>query len=206
MTVASKHRLVLASASPRRLGLLAQVGIVPDSVVPADIDETPRKFERPRDLAKRLAVAKAHAVATLPDHHGCYVLAADTVVACGRRILPKTETPEEASSCLALLSGRRHRVYGGICLITPDGRSLEGVVMTAVHFKALSRQEKEYYLRHGEWQGKAGGYAIQGHAACFVKQINGSYPNVVGLPLYEVVHLLRGNGFPVGGETPKDEG
>jgi septum formation protein len=204
MTATSKQRLVLASASPRRVDLLAQVGIVPDAVIAADIDETPLKFEQPRVHAERLAKAKACAVAHMikakasgvaDAEQGGFVLAADTVVACGRRILPKAETVDEARQCLELLSGRRHRVFGGISLITPEGKVLSDVVMTAVHLKSLHESDIAEYLSHGEWQGKAGGYAIQGRAARYIKQINGSYPNVVGLPLFQVVQMLRGNGF-----------
>lgn len=201
-TPVSASRLVLASASPRRVDLLAQVDLVPDAVIPADIDETPLKFEQPRDLAKRLSRAKAAAVAEQDVARGAYVLAADTVVACGRRILPKTETESEARACLKLLSGRRHRVYGGVCLITPDGKMLTDVVMTAVHMKSLHAHEIDDYMATGEWDGKAGGYAIQGWAARLIKQINGSYPNVVGLPVFQVVQLLRGNGYGVEGSVP----
>lgn len=197
MTAIPRNRLVLASASPRRADLLEQVGLIPDAVVSADIDETPLKFEKPRDLARRLATEKARAVAGSPETRDSFILAADTVVACGRRVLHKAESVDEAASCLALLSGRRHRVYGGVCLVTPTGKSVARVVMTAVHFKVLSDREVAWYLDGGEWRGKAGGYAIQGHAARFVKQINGSYPNVVGLPVYEVTRMLRGNDYPV---------
>ena len=193
------HRLVLASASPRRVDLLAQVGITPDAIIPADIDESPLKFEQPRQHASRLAEAKARAVAAMDGGKGAFVLAADTVVACGRRILPKATTEAEARQCLALLSGRRHRVYGGICVITPDGKVLNNVVLTAVHMKKLHIDEIADYLASGEWDGKAGGYAIQGRAARFIKQINGAYPNVVGLPVYEVVQMLRGCGYPLDG-------
>ena len=193
------RKLVLASASPRRVDLLAQIGITPDAVIPADIDESPLKFEQPRPYAARLAEAKARAIAETSDGKGAFVLAADTVVACGRRILPKAATEAEAPRCLELLSGRRHRVYGGICLITPDGKALSDVVLTAVHMKKLHRDEIADYLACGEWDGKAGGYAIQGRAARFIKQINGAYPNVVGLPVYEVVQMLRGSGYPLDG-------
>lgn len=186
--------LVLASASPRRLDLLAQVGIVPDVVAPADLDETPGATELPRVYAERLAAEKAAAVAT--EHGRAFVLAADTVVACGRRILPKAETEEEARSCLNLLSGRAHRVYTGISLIK-DGKQRTKSVMTRVQVARLSDAELNAYLACGEWRGKAGGYAIQGRAAAFIRRLNGSYSNVVGLPLYEAVNLLKGNGFPV---------
>ena len=187
--------LVLASASPRRHDLLEQIGIVPDVIDPAQLDETPMAGELPGPHAERLARAKANAVAA--GHPGAFVLAADTVVGCGRRILPKAETPADAKRCLALLSGRRHRVFGGVHLIAPDGRSTGRVVQTAVMFKRLSREEIDGYLAAGEWHGKAGGYAIQGRAAVFVRWISGSYSNVVGLPLHETAMALRGLGFPV---------
>ena len=193
MTAPPPRRLILASASPRRLELLKQVGIVPDAVAPAGIDESPRKDESPHALALRLAAAKASAVA--PEHRGSWVLAADTVVACGRRALPKPGDAEEARACLALLSGRRHRVYGGVCAIAPSGAARTRVVQTAVAFKRLSRQEIEAYLAGGEWRGKAGGYAVQGRAAAFVRHIGGSWSNVVGLPLFETVGLLEGLGY-----------
>jgi len=188
-----ERRLVLASASPRRRDLLAQIGIVPDAVDPADIDERPRKGELPRDYAKRMAAAKAAAMG--PRHAGAYVLAADTVVACGRRILPKAEDPDTARRCLEMLSGRRHRVLGAFVLQAPDGNRTDRVVTTAVAFKKLSGSECDAYLADGEWQGKAGGYAIQGKAAAFVRQINGSYSNVVGLPLFETAQALKGMGW-----------
>ncbi len=185
--------LVLASASPRRLDLLRQIGVVPDRVVPADLDETPLRGELPPAHAARLAGAKAGAVAAAwPE---AAVLGADTVVACGRRILPKAETEAEARLCLSLLSGRRHRVLGGVALRLPDGRVLERLVTTAVTFKVLSPAEIDGYIASGEWRGKAGGYAIQGRAAMFVRWIGGSYSNVVGLPLFEVAGLLRGSGW-----------
>jgi septum formation protein len=185
--------LVLASASPRRLDLLRQIGLVPAFVDPAQIDETPLPRELPAAHAKRLAGAKADAV--LPRHPGVFLLAADTVVACGRRILPKAEDEDTAAHCLSLLSGRRHRVLGAVEVAAPDGRRLRRLVMTAVAFKRLSKGEIERYLASGEWRGKAGGYAIQGLAAAFIPWINGSYPNVVGLPLAEVWAMLQGLGF-----------
>ncbi|MEQ8665802.1 MAG: nucleoside triphosphate pyrophosphatase [Rhodospirillales bacterium] len=192
----SDSRLVLASASPRRLDLLAQIGVTPDAVAAADVDERPVKRELPGPMARRLAVVKAQAIAvTEPDS---FVLAADTVVACGRRALGKPADEAEARSFLGLLSGRRHRVYGGVALIAPGGKIQTRLVMTAVRFKRLSAPETDAYIATGEWQGKAGAYAIQGHAAAFVAQINGSYPNVVGLPLFEVAGLLRGHGL-IGG-------
>ncbi len=186
-------RLVLASASPRRLDLLRQIGIEPAAVAPADIDETPGKDEPPTVYARRLALAKAEAVAS--RFAGDFVLAADTVVVRGRHILPKAEDVEQARQCLALLSGARHHVLGGVAVIAPDGRRLARVADTVVSFKRLEPMEIDRYLADGEWHGKAGGYAIQGHAAVFVKRINGSYSNVVGLPLYETAAMLRGLGF-----------
>jgi septum formation protein len=185
--------LILASSSPRRRELLAQIGIVPDAIDPADIDETPRKGELPLRHAQRLATEKARLVAE--RHPGAVVLGADTVVGCGRRILPKAETIEQARACLTLLSGRRHRVHGGVALMTPGGKLVERRVTTAVAMKRLSPQELETYLDSTEWQGKAGGYAIQGLAARFVREIIGSYSNVVGLPLFETAMLLEGQGF-----------
>jgi len=185
--------LILASASPRRLDLLRQVGLVPSAVDPAALDEAPLKAELPHLYAHRIAAAKAAAVAL--RHPGAFVLAADTVVAVGRRILPKAETEAEARACLALLSGRRHRVLGAVALLAPDGRLRQRLVVTQVAVKRLSAAEIEAYLAGGEWQGKAGGYAIQGAAAAFIPWINGSYPNVVGLPLAETLALLAGAGF-----------
>ncbi len=199
MAAIPNSRLVLASASPRRLDLLQRVGITPSDVVAANVDETPRKNEHPRDLAERLAIAKASAVASDPQGKGVFVLGADTVVACGRRILPKAETEDEARTCLEILSGRRHRVYGGFCLVTPTGTLNSRVVVTMVHMKTLTSVETADYIVSGDWHGKAGGYAIQGRAARFVQKINGSYPNVVGLPVHDVVNMLRGNGYPVDG-------
>lgn len=186
-------KLILASASPRRLELLAQIGIVPDQVAPADIDETPMRDESPRRLALRLAEEKARAVAK--SNGGAFVLAADTVVACGNRAIGKAEDVAEARKFLTLLSGRRHRVYGGMCLIAPDGTERSRVIETQVKFRTLGNEDLNRYLSHDEWQGKAGAYAIQGHAATFVKAISGSYSNVVGLSLCEVDGLLRGLGY-----------
>ena len=195
------HKLVLASASPRRMELLQQAGIEPDRLVPADVDETPHRAEHPRSLAKRLARAKAEkALASLEseaERQPAFVLAADTVVAVGRRILPKAETIDEAARCLELLSGRTHRVYSGLCLITPSGKLRLRLVETRVRFKRLGRDELESYLASGEWRGKAGGYAVQGLAGSFVVKLVGSYTNVVGLPLYETVGLLDADGFHV---------
>ena len=187
--------LVLASASARRLELLRQLGIVPDRVDPADIDETPARDELPPGYVVRLAQAKARAVA--PRHANAFILAADTIVACGRRILPKAEDEATARSCLTLLSGRRHRVYGGVALITPGGDIAIRRVVSQVAFKRLSATELEAYLQGGEWRGKAGGYAIQGRAAAFIPWLAGSYSNVVGLPLHETAQLLAGRGYRV---------
>ena len=189
-------RLVLASASPRRLDLLARIGVVPDAVVPAEIDETPRKGELPPAYAARMAAEKAAAVhAAEPE---ALVLAADTVVAAGRRILPKTEEEEEARATLTLLSGRRHRVYTAVTAIGADGTARHRLSLTMVAFKRLSDHELCAYLASGEWRGKAGGYAIQGRAEGLIRQISGSYSGVVGLPLYETRALLRAAGYPLG--------
>jgi septum formation protein len=185
--------LVLASASPRRLALLAQIGIVPDRVVSPDIDEAPLRDEQPREHAQRLARAKSTTVAA----PGCYLLAADTVVAVGRRILPKAETEADARRCLALLSGRRHRVMTAVVLQAPGGHRGERLVQSVVGFSRLSERQIADYLAGDEWRGKAGGYAIQGRAATFVRFLSGSYPNVVGLPLFETAQLLRGLGWPL---------
>ena len=185
--------LVLASASPRRLELLRQIGLMPDFVDPAEIDETPRRDEAPAAHALRLAEEKLRAV--MPRHPGDYILAADTVVACGRRILPKTMDPASARRCLELLSGRRHRVHSGIALASPDGRVSLRHVDSQVAFKRLSTAEITAYLASGEWRGKAGGYAIQGRAAALIRFISGSYSNVVGLPLFETAQLLAGRGY-----------
>ena len=185
--------LVLASASPRRLELLRQIGIEPDQVDPAEIDETPRRDEEPAAHALRLAEEKLRAV--MPRHPGAYVLAADTVVACGRRIQPKTMDEASARRCLELLSGRRHRVHSGIALADPDGHVSLRHVQSQVTFKRLSADEIAAYLASGEWRGKAGGYAIQGRAAALIRFISGSYSNVVGLPLFETAQLLAGRGY-----------
>jgi len=186
-------KLVLASASPRRLDLLRQIGIEPDYVEPANIDETPLRGELPAGHVVRLAEEKARAVQ--PRHSGAFILAADTVVACGRRILPKADDEATARACLALLSGRRHRVYGGVALLTPRGDLAIRRVVSQVAFKRLSNDEMTIYLAGGEWQGKAGGYAIQGRAAALISSVAGSYSNVVGLPLYETAQLLAGRGY-----------
>lgn len=199
--MAANPPLVLASGSPRRIQLLQQAGIEPDRILPTDVDESPRRAEHPRTLARRLAHAKAEkALASLKGEAGfagAYLLAADTVVCVGRRVLPKAETDEEAQDCLKYLSGRAHRVYSGVCLVTPSGKPRERLVETRVRFKRLSREEIAAYVASGEWRGKAGGYAIQGLAGAFVVRLIGSYSSVVGLPLYETVALLAGEGYPV---------
>jgi septum formation protein len=189
--------LILASASPRRLDLLRQIGIEPDLVDPAEIDETPLKAEPPGKHALRLAAEKAGVVAG--RHPGAFVLAADTVVACGTRILPKTENEASARRCLELVSGRRHRVFGGIALIAPDGRMATRLAESTVIFKRLSKPEIATYIATGEWHGKAGGYAIQGRAAAHIRYISGSYSNIVGLCLHETQQLLTGLGWPGAG-------
>ncbi len=192
-TAEPRPALILASASPRRLALLAQIGIFPDAVVPAEIDETPRKAELPRKLAQRLSRAKATAVA----RPGAFVLAADTVVACGRRVLPKAATAAEVAACLRLLSGRRHRVLTAVVLVAPDGRRTERLAESVVGFARLTEADIQRYVASGEGEGKAGGYAIQGRAAALIKFLSGSHSNVVGLPLFEVFQLLRGAGYPL---------
>lgn len=197
--MALKNKLILASGSPRRIELLNQAGIEPARLMPMDIDETPKRSEHPRSLARRLSAEKAQAaLAAIKGDiawQGSYILSADTVVAVGRRILPKAEYVEDASSALHLLSGRSHWVYTGICLVTPDRKLRQKIVETKVRFKRLSGFEIENYLGSGEWRGKAGAYGIQGLAGTFVQKIVGSYTNVVGLPLYETVLLLTGEGF-----------
>jgi septum formation protein len=199
--VASRPELILASASPRRLALLNQVGIEPEHLVPAHVDETPEKGELPRKLAQRLADLKAitaqHKARVAGYGDTGLVLGADTVVAVGRRILPKAETMEEAAECLRLLSGRAHRVYTGMTLLTPSGAKRQRLVETRIRFKRLSNKEMEAYLASAEWRGKAGGYAIQGIAGSFVVKLTGSYSAVVGLPLHETTQLLAGEGYPV---------
>src|SRR5215831_18725656 len=189
-----RPKLVLASGSPRRLGLLNQAGVEPDSLLPAEIDELPVKGELPRALATRLARTKAEAALNMvrldEELRGSFILAADTVVAVGRRIMPKAEMLDEAAACLRLLSGRNHRVFSGVCLVTPKESFRQRLVETRERFKRLSKEELEAYLASGEWRGKAGGYGVQGLAGAFVVKIVGSYTNVVGLPLYETLALL----------------
>lgn len=189
-----RPRLVLASASPRRKDLLLQIGIVPDEILAADIDETPLKGELPRPYAIRMAKEKADAVKTLRPQD--MVLAADTVVAMGRRILPKTELESEARDCLELLSGGAHRVMSSVCLLGGDGQSSLRVSETRIKFKRLSQSERDGYLASGEWKGKAGGYGIQGRAGALVVSLSGSYTGVVGLPIYETRQMLEGMGYP----------
>ena len=188
-------RLILASASPRRLDLLARIGVIPDAIVPADIDESVPPRELPRDHALRLAVEKAVLVAA--NAKDTMVLAADTVVAVGRRILPKVEDEATLRRCMALLSGRRHRVLTGVALALPGGEMRTRLVETMIAMKRLSAEEIDYYAGHGEWRGKAGGYALQGYGEVYVRHIAGSYSNVVGLPLAETRHLLKAAGYPI---------
>ena len=196
-----RPRLVLASASPRRLALLAQIGVQPEAVLPAEVDETPGRREAPRALAERLAREKALAAAAIAGERAdlgpCLTLSADTVVGVGRRILPKCETREEAEASLGLLSGRGHRVFTGLALVTMSGAVRRRLVETRLRFKRLSQSEVEAYLMSGEWRGKAGGYAIQGVAGAFIERLVGSYSNVVGLPLAETAALLAGEGYHV---------
>lgn len=192
-----RPRLILASASPRRRDLLKQIGIVPDEIVSPQVDETQRPREMPAALAGRLAEAKARTVAASAP--GSLVLGADTIVACGRRVVPKAADADEARRALTLLSGRRHRVLGGLCVIGADARAHHRLVTTVVSFKRLEAREIEQYIVSGEWRDKAGGYAVQGRAAVFVKKIIGSYSNVVGLPLFETAALLQGLGYPANG-------
>lgn len=196
-----RNKLILASGSPRRLQLLAQIGVEPDEIIPTDIDETPKKGEMPRNLAVRLARQKAEAAKKIADKDDAlkdaHILAADTAVAVGRRVLPQAETLEEAEECLRLLSGKGHRVYTGVALIAPAGKLRQRLVETRVRFKRLSDEDREFYVGSGEWRSKAGGYAIQGIAGSFVTRLIGSYSNVVGLPLAETTALLIGEGYPV---------
>jgi septum formation protein len=196
-----RPKFVLASGSPRRVTLINQAGIEPDALRPANLDETPKRGELPRACANRLARAKAEAALDLvradDDLRGAYILAADTVVAVGRRILPKADLLDEAAQCLRLLSGRNHRVHTAVCLVTPNEAYRQRLVETRVRFKRLSEEDIEAYLASGEWRGKAGGYAAQGIAGSFIVKVVGSYSNVVGLPLYEATALLAGEGYPI---------
>ncbi len=191
------HRphFILASASPRRQQLLAQIGLVPDAIIPADINEDPIAGEQPREHALRLAQEKCAKIAS--ENSGAIILAADTVVGVGRRILPKTETEDEARYCLNLLTGRSHRVFTGVAIMDASGDMRHRVIETRLKMKRLSHQEIESYVASKEWQGKAGGYGIQGYASAFIHHINGSYSNVVGLPLYETRHLLMASGSAI---------
>ncbi|MDO9416233.1 Maf-like protein [Pararhizobium sp.] len=198
--MALNQKLILASGSPRRVELLNQAGIEPSRLMPMDLDETAKRAEHPRSLARRLSAEKARAAQAaikgdIAWDGASYILAADTVVSVGRRILPKAETLEEASAALHLLSGRSHRVYTGVCVITPDRKLRQKVIDTRVRFKRLSQPEIEAYIASGQWRGKAGAYGIQGLAGTFVVKLVGSYTNVVGLPLYETLALLSGEGF-----------
>ena len=199
--MSGRPKLVLASGSPRRLALLNQAGIEPDALLPADVDETPTRGELPRACANRLARAKADAAlksVKLDDNlRGAFILAADTVVAVGRRILPKAELVDEAAQCLRLLSGRNHRVYTAVCRVTPNEAFRQRLIETRVRFKRLTEEDIKAYLDADEWRGKAGGYAVQGIAGSFVVKMVGSYSNVVGLPLYESIALLGGEKFPI---------
>ena len=186
---------ILASASPRRRDLLSQIGIVPDHIIAPDIDETPYRGEVPAHYARRMATEKAEAAARMDPPDGAAILAGDTVVACGRSILPKTEDADAARACLERLSGRRHRVHGGIALRCADGRMITRLVTSIVTIKRPSAAEIDRYSDSGDWQGKAGGYAIQGPAAAFVQHVSGSYSNIVGLSLYDVAAMLGGNGL-----------
>ena len=188
-------KLVLASASPRRVDLLARIGVTPDAVVPADVDESVPKGELPREHALRLAREKAEAVAMKEPE--ALVLGADTVVAVGRRILPKVEDEATLRACMRLLSGRRHRVLTGIALAIPGGELRERLGETMIAMKRLSEEEIDYYASHGEWRGKAGGYALQGYGEVYVRHIAGSYSNVVGLPLAETRVLLKSAGYDI---------
>jgi septum formation protein len=196
-----RPKLVLASGSPRRLALINQAGIEPEALRPADLDETPLRGELPRACANRLARAKADAALEMvrmdDELKGSYILSADTVVAVGRRILPKAELLDQAGQCLRLLSGRNHRVHSAVCLVTPNESFRQRLVETRVRFKRLSEEDIEAYLASGEWRGKAGGYAAQGIAGSFIVKLVGSYTNVVGLPLYETTTLLAGEGYPI---------
>jgi septum formation protein len=192
---------VLASGSPRRLALLQQAGVEPDALLPADVDETPVKSETPRELARRLAREKAEVARKTArnreDLREAFIISADTVVAVGRRILPKADLLDEAAQCLRLLSGRNHRVHTAVCLVTPSGAFRQRLVETKVRFKRLNDEDIEAYLASGEWRGKAGAYAAQGIAGSFIVKLVGSYSNVVGLPLYETTQLLLGEGYPI---------
>ncbi|MTI10503.1 Maf family protein [Curvivirga aplysinae] len=188
-------KFILASSSPRRKELLAQIGVEIDGIIPADIDETPQDRESPRELALRLAESKAQAVQDRDEAKGHFILAADTVVGLGHRILPKAEDEQTARDCLDLMSGRRNQVYSGVAIVAPDGEMVSRVVKSQVGFKRLTQNEINAYIRSGEWDGKAGGYGVQGLAAAYIKFLSGSYTNVVGLPLFETSQMLQGLGY-----------
>lgn len=194
-----KNKLILASASPRRKDILAEVSIIPDQIIPADIDEAPLKNELPRPYVMRMALEKARAIRA--QHANAFILGADTVVVMGRRILQKPENADESYKFLSMMSGRRHKVMGGICLITPEGKEIVRVCETIVKFKPLSDTEKQAYVASNEWDGKAGGYAIQGLASTFIPFISGSYSNIVGLDIYDTIQMLNGNGFALNGHS-----
>ena len=189
-------KLILASASPRRVKLLGQIGVKPSLIIAANIEEIAQKAERPSDFAKRMAFTKATQVSN--SNRDKYVLAADTVVATGRTIFPKAETEDDVREFMTRLGGRNHRVYGGVCLIKPGGGVLQRLIETRVFMRKLSNDELSSYIAFGDWKGKAGGYAIQGKAAQYIKKISGSYSNVVGLDIYTTSKLLRGCGLKVG--------
>lgn len=193
MTIKLPAKFILGSGSPRRIELLNQIGIPPDEIIAPDIDETPMANEKPKELAQRLAVEKAQAIGK--SNPGCLILAADTVVACGQKSLEKAETKEQAFDFLHRLSGRRHTVFGGIALITAEGRLFQKRCETKIKFKPLSKEEIDYYIATNEWHGKAGAYAIQGYAGCFVNFLAGSYSNVVGLSLYDTMQMLKTAGI-----------
>ncbi len=189
----NSHKLILASASPRRVELLKRIGIKPTEICPADIDETPQKKELPQNLALRLATEKAKKISEEKDD--CYILAADTVVSVSRVILPKAKTKEDAIYCLKLLSGKRHRVYTAVALITPEKKLVKKSICSKVKFRKLNKNDIDEYINSMEWKGKAGGYAIQGMAEKYIKFISGSYSNIVGLPVYDTINMLNGEGY-----------
>lgn len=191
--IVTRPPFILASASPRRLQLLEQIGLKPDKIIPADIDETPIKNELPAPYVARIALGKAAKIAA--ENPDAFVLAADTTVACGRRIMAKAESEKQEREFLELLSGRRHKVITGIVVFAPGGKKSQRIVTTTVHFRRLTTEDIDAYIKSGEWQGKAGGYAIQGLGATFAKSFSGSYTNVVGLSLYETTQMLKGLGF-----------
>ena len=194
---ATHSPFILASASKGRAELIEMMGLTPSRIIPADIDETEKPGELPRPLALRLAEGKANAVQNMlgTDQNDNFILAADTVVACGRRLLPKAETEDQARYCMKMISGRRHKIYGGISIIAPDGKQISRVIVTTVSFKRLTQDEIDWFIETGDWEGKAGGYAVQGKASVFVKFIQGSHSNIVGLSCYDTIAMLTGLGF-----------